>query len=64
MLEKLYAKAIAGDTQAAKTLVEQHAGKPQQALDLSNEDGTIRPKILEVHWATALRSLRKSLSVW
>jgi hypothetical protein len=50
VLEKLYAKAIAGDTQAAKTLVEQHAGKPQQALDLSNEDATLRPKILEVRW--------------
>jgi len=50
VLEKLYAKAIAGDTQAAKTLVEQHAGKPQQAVDLSNEDGTLRPKVLEVRW--------------
>jgi hypothetical protein len=50
VLEKLYAKAIAGDTQAARTLVEQHAGKPQQALDLSSEDGTLRPKILEVRW--------------
>jgi hypothetical protein len=50
VLEKLYAKAIAGDTQAARTLVEQHAGKPQQALDLSNDDGSIQPKVLEVHW--------------
>ena len=50
VLEKLYAKAIAGDTQAAKTLVEQHVGKPQQALDLSNEDATLRPKVLEVRW--------------
>ena len=50
VLEKLYAKAIAGDTQAAKALVEQHAGRPQQAVDLSNEDGTLRPKVLEVRW--------------
>jgi len=50
VLEKIYAKAIAGDTQAARTLVEQHAGKPQQAVDLSNEDGTLRPKVLEVRW--------------
>jgi hypothetical protein len=50
VLEKIYAKAIAGDTQAARTLVEQHAGKPHQALDLSNEDGTLRPKVLEVRW--------------
>ena len=50
VLEKLYAKAIAGDTQAAKALVEQHAGKPQQAVDLSSEDGTLRPKVLEVRW--------------
>lgn len=50
VLEKLYAKAIAGDTQAAKTLVEQHVGKPKQALDLSNEDGTLRPKVIEVRW--------------
>ena len=50
VLEKLYAKAIAGDTQAAKALVEHHAGKPQQAVDLSNEDGTLRPKVLEVRW--------------
>ena len=49
-VEKLYAKAIAGDTQAAKALVEHHAGKPQQAVDLSNEDGTLRPKVLEVRW--------------
>ena len=50
VLEKLYAKAIAGDTQAARTLVEQHAGKPHQALNLSSEDGTLRPKVLEVRW--------------
>jgi len=50
VLEKLYAKAIAGDTQAAKALVEQHVGKPKQALDVSNEDGTLGPKVLEVRW--------------
>ena len=50
VLEKLSAKAIAGDTQAARTLVEHHAGKPQQAVDLSSEDGTFRPKVLEVRW--------------
>jgi hypothetical protein len=33
-----------------KTLLEYYAGKPRQALDLSSEDGTMRPKILEVHW--------------
>jgi hypothetical protein len=33
-----------------KTLIEHYAGKPRQGLDLSNEDGSIRPKILEVHW--------------
>jgi hypothetical protein len=50
VLEKLYAKAIAGDMQAARTLVEQHAGRPQQAVDLSSEDGTLRPKVLEIRW--------------
>lgn len=48
VLEKLYAKAIAGDTQAARTLVEQHAGKPHQALDLSNEDGSFGLRVVAV----------------
>jgi len=46
VLEKLYAKAIAGDTQAAKTLVEQHIGKPQQAVDLSSDNGSLRPALV------------------
>jgi len=31
-----------------KTLIEYYAGKPRQAIDLSNEDGTLRPKVIEV----------------
>lgn len=33
-----------------KTLIEHYAGKPRQGLDLSNEDGTLQPKVLEVRW--------------
>jgi len=33
-----------------RTLIEHYAGKPRQALDLSNEDGTLRPRLVEVHW--------------
>jgi hypothetical protein len=50
VLEKLYAKAIAGDTQAAKTLVEQHAGKPKQSMDLSNEAGDLVLPTVRIHF--------------
>jgi hypothetical protein len=50
VLEKLYAKAIAGDTQAAKTLVEQYVGKPKQAVDLSNEAGDLAIPTVRIHF--------------
>jgi hypothetical protein len=50
VLEKLYAKAIAGDTQAAKTLVEQHVGKPKQSMDLSNEAGDLAIPTVRIHF--------------
>jgi len=48
IIEKMYAKAIAGDAVAARTLIEQYAGKPKQAMDLSNSDQTMRPPKLEI----------------
>jgi hypothetical protein len=40
--------AIGGDVAAARTLVEQYAGKPKQQLDLSNADGAFGVRVLAV----------------
>ena len=51
VLEKQYAKAIAGSDMAAKTLIEQYAGRPKQALDLSNDAGDLGTPTVRIHFA-------------
>jgi hypothetical protein len=42
----MYLRAIKGDVNAGKTLMEQHGGKPRQQLDLSNEDKSLGPSLI------------------
>jgi hypothetical protein len=51
VIEKLYAKALAGSDMAAKTLIEQYAGRPKQAVDLSNEAGDLGIPTVRIHFA-------------
>ena len=46
--EKLYLAALKGSVPAGKVLVEQHGGKPRQAVDLSSDDGTILPAVIRI----------------
>ena len=53
---RLYLGAVSGNVIAGKFIVEQCQGKAKESIDLSNSDGSLGPKVLEVRWVDAVKT--------
>ena len=56
--ETIHSALIPGRNGASdrKLLVEKATGKAKESIDLSNSDGSLGPKVLEVRWVDAVKT--------